>query len=91
MKLVLIFIVVMLMIGEDDTTISFSLFSNKLSGTKLIINAIIKLFFILYRLRSCLNIIIKIDSVRIISVVRISVGVIVSISTTWICTKDVGS
>lgn len=87
----LMFIVVILMIGLDEIVIWSSLFSIKFSGTKLIMNAIIRLFFVLCKFRSRLNIIIRIDSVKVISAVRISVGVIVSISATWICTKDVGS
>lgn len=85
------FIVVILIIGGDDITVSFSLFSIRLSGTRLIMNAIIRLFFMLCRFRFCLNIIISTDSARMIRAVRISVGVMVSISATWICTKDVGS
>lgn len=89
--LALMFIVIMLMIGGDEMDISFSLFNIRFKGIKLIINATIRLVFILYKSRSCLNIIIRIESVRIISAVKIRVGVMVSISATWICTKDVGS
>lgn len=45
-KLMLIFIVVVLMMGDVDNVVSFSLFSRRVSGTRLMINVVIRLFFV---------------------------------------------
>lgn len=45
-KLMLIFIVVVLMMGDVDSVVSFSLFSRRVSGIRLMINVVIRLFFV---------------------------------------------
>lgn len=87
----MIFVVVILIIGGEDIVMLFSLFSIIFSGIRLIINVIIRLFFMSCRFGFRFSIIVRVESVRIIRVDRVSVGVIVSTSATWICTKDVGS
>lgn len=49
MKLMLMFVVVVLMIGGVDNVVSLSLFNRKVRGTRLIMNVIIRLFFVLFR------------------------------------------
>lgn len=83
-------VVVLIMVG-DDTMISFSLFSSADRGIRLIMNAAVKEFFVSFRLWLCFSIIFVVVMIRMINVVIINVGVIVFISTTWICTKGFGS
>lgn len=46
-RLILMLIVVMLIMGGDEMVISFSLFSSELRGIRLIMNDVIRLFFVL--------------------------------------------
>lgn len=49
MKLILMFVVVVLMIGGVDKVVSLLLFNREVRGIRLIMNVIVRLFFVLFR------------------------------------------
>lgn len=77
MKLMLIFVVVVLIIGGVDSVISFSLFRRRVRGIRLMVNAIIRLFFVSFKFRFGLINSLVMVSVSNRNTARVIVGVIV--------------